>query len=68
MIGTSQQSAANMDLKTVMNVTGADRASALTALTHHGGDITGAINELLDKVGVGQATVGVCKNLFSSGN
>ena len=59
MIGTSQQSAANMDLKTVMNVTGADRASALTALTHHGGDITGAINELLDKVEVGQATARV---------
>ena len=59
MTGTSQQSAANMDLKTVMNVTGADRASALTALTHHGGDITGAINELLDKVEVGQALVRV---------
>ena len=63
MAGTSQR-AVDMDLKTVMNVTGADRASALTALTHHGGDITGAINELLDKVGVGQATVRVCKNLF----
>ena len=59
MAETSQQPVADMDLKTVMNVTGADRASALTALTHHGGDITGAINELLDKVGVGQALVRV---------
>ena len=59
MTGTSQQSAANMDLKTVMNVTGADRASAITALTHHGSDITGAINELLDKVKVGQVTARV---------
>ena len=58
MAGTSQRPA-DMDLKTVMNVTGADRASALTALTHHGGDITGAINELLDKVEVGQATARV---------
>ena len=58
MAGTSQVPA-DMDLKTVMSVTGADRASALTALTHHGGDITGAINELLDKVEVGQALVRV---------
>ena len=59
MAGTSQQPGADRDLKTVMNWTGADRASALTALTHHGGDITRAINELLDKVEVGQATVRV---------
>ena len=59
MAGTSQRPVADMDLKTVMNVTGADRASAITALTHHGSDITGAINELLDKVGVVQALVRV---------
>ena len=62
MAGTSQQPSADMDLKTVMNVTGADRASALTALTHHGGDITGAIKELLvggRRSEVGQATVRV---------